>query len=161
MYDGVKVGGAEITSIIRDVVGFRYQLIPSMYSLYVNDYWKQGWPVLRVSVTYWQIISRASPINSFQPMFWYHSTDPKTLALDEQFLFGSHVLVAPVLSFEHRTKRVYLPSAVDGTNETPEWCELDTGIWHTSPSNGGFINMGKRLTMNWGRGTNRKGVALT
>ncbi|CUA68775.1 hypothetical protein RSOLAG22IIIB_03635 [Rhizoctonia solani] len=127
MYDGVKVDGTEITSILRDVVGFRYQLIPSMYSLYVNEYWKQGWPVLR-------------------PMFWYHSADPKTLALDEQFLFGSHVLVAPVLSFEHRTKRVYLPSAVDGTDETPEWCELDTGAWHTSPSEGGFINMDAPLS---------------
>ncbi|KAG8732857.1 hypothetical protein FRC11_010456 [Ceratobasidium sp. 423] len=122
MYDGIKVDDAEITSILRDVVGFRYQLIPTMYSLYVNEYWKKGWPVL------W-------------PMFWYHSTDPKTLALDEQFLFGSHILVAPVLSFKHRTKRVYLPSVVNGTNETPEWCELDTGAWHTSPSDGGFINM--------------------
>ncbi|KAJ1304276.1 hypothetical protein OPQ81_005436 [Rhizoctonia solani] len=124
MYDSVEVEGVEITSILRDVVGFRYQIIPTMYSLYVNEYWKQGWP----------------------PMFWYHSADPKTLALDEQFLFGSHILVAPVLSFQHRTKRVYLPSAVDGTNEPPEWCELDTGIWHTSPPNGGFINMDAPLS---------------
>ncbi|KAH7338167.1 glycosyl hydrolases family 31-domain-containing protein [Rhizoctonia solani] len=127
MYDGVEVDGVEITSVLRDIVGFRYQIIPTMYSLYVNEYWKQGWPVLR-------------------PMLWYHSTDPKTLALDEQFLFGSHVLVAPVLSFEHRTKRVYLPNAVDGTNEVPEWCELDTGIWHTSPSDGGFVNIDAPLS---------------
>ncbi|CAE6422966.1 unnamed protein product [Rhizoctonia solani] len=127
MYDGVKVDGVEITGLLRDIVGFRYQIIPTMYSLYVNEYWKQGWPVLR-------------------PMFWYHSADPKTLALDEQFLFGSHILVAPVLSFEHRTKRVYLPSAVDGTDEAPEWCELDTGIWHTSPSDGKFINLDAPLS---------------
>ncbi|CEL62592.1 alpha-glucosidase [Rhizoctonia solani AG-1 IB] len=122
MYDGVEVDGVEITNVLRDVLAFRYQIIPTMYSLYVNEYWKQGWPVLR-------------------PMFWYHSADPKTLALDEQFLFGSHVLVAPVLSFEHRAKRVYLPSVVNGIDEAPEWCELDTGIWHTSPSDGGFISM--------------------
>ncbi|CAE6391128.1 unnamed protein product [Rhizoctonia solani] len=127
MYDGVEVDGVEITNVLRDVLAFRYQIIPTMYSLYVEEYWKQGWPVLR-------------------PMFWYHSADPKTLALDEQFLFGSHVLVAPVLSFEHRTKRVYLPSAVDGINEVPEWCELDTGIWHASPSDGGFINMNAPLS---------------
>ncbi|KAG8689890.1 hypothetical protein FRC11_015020 [Ceratobasidium sp. 423] len=127
MYDGVKEDGVEVTSILRDVLGLRYQIIPTMYSLYVNEYWKKGWPVLR-------------------PTFWYHSADPKTLALDEQFLFGSHVLVAPVLSFNHRTKRVYLPSAVDGTNEVPEWCELDTGIWHTSPSDGGFIDMDAPLS---------------
>ncbi|CAE6422163.1 unnamed protein product [Rhizoctonia solani] len=79
-------------------------------------------------------------------MFWYHSADPKTLALDEQFLFGSHILVAPVLSFGHRTKRVYLPSAVDGTKEVPEWCELDTGIWHTSPADGGFVSIDAPLS---------------
>ncbi|CAE6415464.1 unnamed protein product [Rhizoctonia solani] len=127
MYDGVEVDGVEITSLLRDIVGFRYQIIPTMYSLYVDEYWKQGWPVLR-------------------PMFWYHSADPKTLALDEQFLFGSHALVAPVLSFGHRTKRVYLPSAVDGTNEVPEWCELDTGTWHTSPSDGGFVDIDAPLS---------------
>ncbi|KAF8685452.1 glycosyl hydrolase 31 family [Rhizoctonia solani] len=127
MYDGVEMDGVEITGVLRDVLAFRYQIIPTMYSLYVNEYWKQGWPVLR-------------------PMFWYHSADPRTLALDEQFLFGSHILVAPVLSFSHRTKRVYLPGVVDGTDEVPEWCELDTGIWHTSPSNGGFIHMDAPLS---------------
>lgn len=79
----------------------------------------------------------------FQPMFWYHSLDPKTLALDEQFLFGSHVLVAPVLTFGERVKRVYLPNSVEGSKVQPEWCELDTGRWHTSSSDGDFINMGK------------------
>lgn len=49
MYDGIKVDGTEVTDILRDVLGFRYQLIPTMYSLYVNEYWKRGWPVLRVS----------------------------------------------------------------------------------------------------------------
>lgn len=76
-------------------------------------------------------------------MFWHHSSDPKTLALDEQFLFGSHALVAPVLAFGDRKKRVYLPSGVDGSKDKPEWCELDTGRWHTSSSDGHFINMGK------------------
>lgn len=76
-------------------------------------------------------------------MIWYHSTDPKTLTLDEQFLFGSHVLVAPVLTHGHQTKRVYLPSRVDGSNEAPEWCEWDTGLWHTSSLEGNFITMSK------------------
>ena len=49
MYDGVQMEGIEVTSVLRDVLAFRYQLIPTMYSLYVNEYWKRGWPVLRVS----------------------------------------------------------------------------------------------------------------
>ncbi|KAG9084697.1 hypothetical protein FRC06_003938 [Ceratobasidium sp. 370] len=48
MYDGVQIDGVDVTSVLRDVVAFRYQLIPAMYSLYVNEYWKNGWPVLRV-----------------------------------------------------------------------------------------------------------------
>ncbi|KAG9127037.1 hypothetical protein FRC07_000922 [Ceratobasidium sp. 392] len=122
MYDRVQIDGVDTTNVLRDIVAFRYQLIPTMYSLYVNEYWKKGWPVLR-------------------PMFWYHSSDPKMLALDEQFLFGSHVLVAPVLSFGDRTKRVQLPSSVVGSNELPEWCEFDTGGWHTSIPEGHFIEI--------------------
>lgn len=48
MYDGVELEGVEVTSVLRDVLAFRYQLIPTMYSLYVNEYWQRGWPVLRV-----------------------------------------------------------------------------------------------------------------
>ncbi|KAG8693150.1 hypothetical protein FRC09_010697, partial [Ceratobasidium sp. 395] len=101
MYDGVQLDGIDVTNALRDVVAFRYQLIPTMYSLYVNEYWKKGWPVLR-------------------PMFWHHSSDPKMLTLDEQFLFGSHVLVAPVTSFGDRTKGVHLPSSVVGSKELPD-----------------------------------------
>jgi alpha-glucosidase len=74
-------------------------------------------------------------------MLWHHSSDPKTLVLDEQFMFGSHVLVAPVLSFGDRTKRVYLPSCVDLLKGVPEWCEMDTGLWHASSPEGHFINI--------------------
>ena len=49
MYDGMKMEGHEVTNVLRDVLAFRYQLIPTMYSLYVNEYWKRGWPILRVS----------------------------------------------------------------------------------------------------------------
>ncbi|KAG8764033.1 hypothetical protein FRC12_008332 [Ceratobasidium sp. 428] len=122
MYDGVQLDGIDVTNALRDVVAFRYQLIPTMYSLYVNEYWKKGWPILR-------------------PMFWHHSSDPKMLTLDEQFLFGSHVLVAPVTSFGDRTKRVHLPSSVVGSKELPDWCEMDTGRWHTSTPEGHFIDV--------------------
>ncbi|QRV77708.1 glycoside hydrolase family 31 protein [Ceratobasidium sp. AG-Ba] len=101
-------------------------LLPTMYSLYVSQYWKKGWPVLR-------------------PMFWHHSSDPRMLTLDEQFLFGSHILVAPVLAFGDRKKRVYLPNSVVGSKETPEWCELDTGRWHTGTPEG-FLDLDAPIT---------------
>jgi alpha-glucosidase (family GH31 glycosyl hydrolase) len=37
-------------------------------------------------------------------------TDPLTWPLDEQFLWGSHLLIAPVIYENHTTKNVYLPS---------------------------------------------------
>ncbi|QRV92527.1 glycoside hydrolase family 31 protein [Ceratobasidium sp. AG-Ba] len=126
MYDGIKIDGTDTTNILRDVVGFRYQLLPTMYSLYVSQYWKKGWPVLR-------------------PMFWHHSSDPRMLTVDEQFLFGSHILVAPVLAFGDRKKRVYLPNSVVGSKETPEWCELDTGRWHTGTPEG-FLDLDAPIT---------------
>lgn len=38
-----------ITDIIRASLAFRYRLAPSFYSLYVTDYHRRGWPVLKVS----------------------------------------------------------------------------------------------------------------
>ena len=63
-------------------------------------------------------------------MMWYHSDDPVTLALDEQFIFGSHVLVAPVVKKLSRNRQVYLPSVMNGDASQLWWCEYETGIWH-------------------------------
>lgn len=81
-----------------------------------------------------------------KPMLWYHSVDPLTLALEDQFIFGSHVLVAPVVERGSRTKKVYLPvKANDDEQSMLWWCELDTGIWHkpSQDGKGQFVKIGE------------------
>ncbi|KAF7376546.1 Glycosyl hydrolases family 31-domain-containing protein [Mycena sanguinolenta] len=109
-----------ISAAIRAALAFRYRLAPTFYSLYVTDYQRHGWPVLK-------------------PLLWYHSVDPVTLHLDEEFLFGSHVLVAPVTRKGARTRRVYLPAQANDGETSLQWCELDTGVWHIGK--GEFIEL--------------------
>ncbi|SCV71199.1 BQ2448_2787 [Microbotryum intermedium] len=109
MYKGLEPG---VTEILRDVLAWRYRLAPTLYSLYVAHYHRRGWPVVK-------------------PLLWYHSCDPLTLFESQAHLFGTHVLVASVVEYGARTKRVYLPSSTVSQEGQVEWCEFDTGIWHT------------------------------
>lgn len=45
MYDDVP----GVSEILRNVLNFRYLLAPTFYSLYVTDYQRNGWPLLKVS----------------------------------------------------------------------------------------------------------------
>ena len=121
-------GKAE-TDIIRAVITQRYRLIPMLYSLYVTEYHRFGWPVVKA-------------------MLWYHSKDYRCLTIDEQFLVGSHVLVAPVCRFGQRRRKVYLPSLVDGEevcanlDDDAAWFELGKNVWHRPSVEGGEIEIG-------------------
>ncbi|KAF7305934.1 Glycosyl hydrolases family 31-domain-containing protein [Mycena chlorophos] len=121
MYDDVL----GVTDAIRDALALRYRLAPTFYSLYVTDYYRNGWPVIK-------------------PLLWHHSVDPKTLCMDEEFLFGSHVLVAPVTINGATTRRVYLPAEANDGEKWLNWCEMDTGKWHKGE--GEFIELEAPLT---------------
>ncbi|KAJ7495980.1 glycosyl hydrolases family 31-domain-containing protein [Mycena galericulata] len=116
MYDNVP----RISDMIRAALAFRYRLAPTFYSLYVTGYQRNGWPLLK-------------------PLLWHHSVDPTTLHLDEEFLFGSHVLVAPVTTKGATVRRVYLPALANDGETAAQWCELDTGVWHTGK--GAFVEL--------------------
>lgn len=90
--------------------------------------------------------SRSADLNldSSQPLLWHHSDDPATLRLDEEFLFGSHVLVAPVTEKGATFRSIYLPSIANDGETQLQWCELDTGIWHAARAD--FITLGKLLS---------------
>jgi len=118
MYDHVEIESLRIGNIIRHAVTLRYLLAPTFYSLYITHYHRRAWPVVK-------------------PMLWYHSVDPLTLGLEDQFLFGSHILVAPVVEKGSRKKKVYLSAKINGDkHSTLWWCEFDTGIWHQSSKDG-------------------------
>src|SRR3546814_11355257 len=43
--------------------------------------------------------------------------DPKTWDIDDEYLFGHAFLVAPVTTFEARSRQVYLPAGADRSEE--------------------------------------------
>src|SRR3546814_15599557 len=48
--------------------------------------------------------------------------DPKTWDIDDEYLFGHAFLVAPVTTFEARSRQVYLPAGAD-------WYDFNSGAW--------------------------------
>jgi alpha-glucosidase len=63
--------------------------------------------------------------------------------MDEDFLFGSHVLVASVTKNGATSKMVYLPAQANDGETDLRWCELDTGIWHSTNGDGRFVELGE------------------
>ncbi|KAK4051516.1 hypothetical protein OIO90_004730 [Microbotryomycetes sp. JL221] len=117
----------EVAEILRQTLDLRYRLAPTFYSLYVTHYYRRGWPVLK-------------------PLLWYHSIDPYTLKLDEEFIFGTHVLVAPVTDRGATTREVYLPSHANDGEVDLMWCELETGRWHHGSKDGSTVTVDAPLS---------------
>ncbi len=84
---------AEATAVIKKLFELRMSLIPYFYSAF-NDYRLTGTPPIRAMVMDWP-------------------ADPATYALDDQFMFGPSLLVAPMIAGQSK-RAVYLP----------------TGTWH-------------------------------
>jgi alpha-glucosidase (family GH31 glycosyl hydrolase) len=91
---------APIVDSNRRVVETRYTLIPYLYTLFHRVH-----------------ISGGTVVRSMAHEF---PTDSSCWPLDEQFLWGSNLLIAPVVYEGHRTKDVYLPS-------TERWFNYYTG----------------------------------
>jgi alpha-D-xyloside xylohydrolase len=53
-----------------------------------------------------------------RPLFFDYPDDPLTWEVEDQHLFGPDLLVAPVLQYQDRTRRVYLPA---GSRWTYVW----------------------------------------
>ncbi|CAM4768266.1 unnamed protein product [Rotaria magnacalcarata] len=84
----------------RHAVVTRYTLIPYLYTLFHRVH-----------------ISGGTVVRSMAHEF---PTDSSSWSLDEQFLWGSHLLIAPVIYEGHTTKNVYLPA-------TERWFNYYTG----------------------------------
>ena len=90
--------GEEVYEIIKDLLALRERLRPYIHELmqYASD---SGLPPLR-------------------PLFLEYPHDPICETIEDQFMFGSEVLVAPVLCEGSRRRKVYLPA---GTNWLDAW----------------------------------------
>ncbi len=67
-------------------------------------------------------------IPPMRPLFFDFPEDDGCVAVDDQFMFGPDLLVAPVLYEGARSREVYLPA---GTTWTGAWTDeiLDGGQW--------------------------------
>ncbi|CAG2109247.1 unnamed protein product [Medioppia subpectinata] len=59
-----------------------------------------------------------------RPIWWIAPNDPKAFLIDDQFLVGNDLLVAPVTTDKARKRDIYLPSG--------EWKD-QRGVVHTGP----------------------------
>ncbi len=91
--------------IVKKLLNLRYQLIPYLYSECVKST-KQGLPVLRHLVYEFQ-------------------EDPTCWNIDDQFMFGEAIMVAPILTEGKNTRNVWIPPGL--------WYEYDSDIMIEGP----------------------------
>jgi alpha-glucosidase len=94
--------GAAVRDAAREAVQLRYRLMPYLYAAFLQAS-ETGAPVQR-------------------PLVFDHQYDPVVRRLDDQFLLGRDLLVAPVLAPGTTARQVYLP--------TGTWYDWHTGEVH-------------------------------
>jgi alpha-glucosidase len=106
--------GEPYLSINRETIRLRYRLLPYLYT------------------ALWQSTQTGLPIA--RPLFLAFQDDPAAHALEDQFLCGDHLLVAPVLEKGARKRTVYLPTGAwydfwtDVRYEGPAWIEVEAPL---------------------------------
>lgn len=88
---------------VRDAIQLRYRLLPYIYSAFVEAS-ETGAPVLR-------------------PLVFDHQDDPLTVGIDDEYLLGRHLLVAPVLAPGVTARNVYLPRGAWYDWSSDELCD--------------------------------------
>lgn len=91
--------GDETLAISKKFIELRYQLLPYLYDCF-REGSQNGLPVLR-------------------PLMLHYPQDENTHELNDQFLFGRHIMVAPVVTQGARRRMVYFPEG--------SWQHFDTG----------------------------------
>ncbi len=98
--------GEDFMNAFRKAANMRYRLMPYIYAQ-AKESSENGWPM-------------------FRAMFVEFPKDPGSWLVDNQYMFGSDMLVAPLLE-EGNSRDVYLPEG--------EWIDYQTGVlysggWH-------------------------------
>jgi alpha-glucosidase len=100
------VYGEPFTSIIRKFLQLRYQLLPYFYSLS------------------WQ--THQSGIPMIRPLFWRHLQEQSLWGVDDAFMLGDDLLIAPVLQAGTRQRTLQLPPG--------EWFDFWTDQRYQGPA---------------------------
>jgi alpha-glucosidase len=97
--------GEAVLDLVRDAIELRYRLLPYVYAAFVRAA-ETGAPVQR-------------------PLVFDHQHDAAVRDLDDEYLFGPDLLVAPVVAAGQTARQVYLPAR--------DWYD-----WHTDEPVGGL-----------------------
>src|SRR5712692_4030947 len=97
--------GTEHEALNRRAIELRYQLLPYIYSV-MREASESGIPAMR-------------------PLMLEYPDDERTYGIDDQFLFGSDLLIAPVLREGAAARGVYLPAG--------DWYDYWSGEHFTGP----------------------------
>ena len=81
--------GEQVEAICRRFIELRYRLLPYLYTLM------------------WEAATTGAP--PMRPLFWHYPDDPATYGVQDAFLLGPHLLVAPVTQPQAPFRAVYLP----------------------------------------------------
>ena len=84
--------GPEVEAIARDYLKLRYQLMPTLYSLFRQCH-ETGWPVWR-------------------PLCFEFPADSRAAEIEDQVMVGPDLMLAPVTRKGRRSRSVYLPAGV-------------------------------------------------
>lgn len=94
--------GEPYLSMARNIINERYRLLPYFYSLFQHDA-NQGQPVI-------------------SPLPFHFPEDETTYVIDDEFLLGPSMLIAPILTESQTARWVYLPVGatwINQQNDTP------------------------------------------
>ena len=97
--------GPEVEEIYRKYVKLHYRFLPYIYDL-LHEEQENGLPVMR-------------------PLVMHYEKDPATYNINDEYLVGEKILVAPVVNQGETVRKVYLP---EGT-----WYNYLTGEKHQGP----------------------------
>jgi len=100
------VYGEPYTTINRRAIELRYRLLPYLYT------------------ATWQCTQSGQPI--VRPLSLAYQNDAHTYCLDDEFLCGDALLIAPVCRAQARTREVYLPAG--------QWYDFWTDEQHIGPT---------------------------
>lgn len=107
------VHGDPYKSFIKKYVNMRYRLLPYLYTCFYEAS-KYGSPIMR-------------------PLLYEYQQDSNTFTIDDQFLIGRDILVAPVLKEGSIRRLVYLPKGNWYDYETKDVLEGNRSIYYDAP----------------------------
>jgi alpha-glucosidase len=88
----------KVEKMVRHLIEWRYKLLPYTQGLFY-EHWRSGAPLMR-------------------PLAWHFADDERAAAIDDQFMFGPNIMVAPVSKPNETARYIYFPEG--------NWFALDS-----------------------------------